>query len=214
MKTDRYDPNYFVMEQKDAFFLIHDMLEGLQEMKELFRFKIIKESKCQNCDAILTFKDGNVCFLSLTRFHMLEEKKKKIKFYDLILKDETDFYVCDQCSYKNSKLITNKKFSFSDYLIIRIEISYQNVKIEGDITNFDPDQVKIPGSESEFIVKAAILFYPADINKTNAGGHYIACRRYSKQWAYIDDNNLIIKDCFVTHLRDVYILFLEKIKDK
>ena len=74
----------------------------------------------------------------------------------------------------------DKKFIFSDYLIIRIEISYQNKKIEGIILNFDPDHVKIIGSENEFFVKAAILFYPANINRTNEGGHYIACRRFNR----------------------------------
>jgi protein-arginine kinase activator protein McsA len=198
-------------EQKDAFYLINDILDGFQEMKELFRFETINESKCENCAVKLTFKDGNAFFLSLTRFYLLREKKNMINFNDLILKDKIENYVCDQCSQKNTKLIIDKKFIFSDYLIIRIEISYRNKQILGDILNFDPDHVKIEGSENEFFVKAAILFYPANINQTDKGGHYIACRRFNRKWAYINDNNVTFSDYFVSHLRNVYILFLEKI---
>ena len=147
----------------------------------------------------------------------------KIKFDQLFTHNNNNFttdFKCDSCNFLNKKLNTSTLYDFDQtkYLIVRIELSLNNFYFLDNvkITDFNPDFIKIPGSETIFYVKTAILYYPNNINHPRtSGGHYTCLKRIenSCEWIEIDDlkSSGNISPYFIKNLANVYILVLEKI---
>ena len=103
-------------------------------------------------------------------------------------------------------------FSSLDFLHIRIETTkpFVNTFLSVDITEFDPDNVRIPGSCDLFKLQSMILFFPNDPSRCNEGGHYTCVKRGKTSWLHISDRRCE-HVVFDKTLKNVYMLFLEKI---
>ena len=197
-------------------------------IKNLIQIKKHEETNCNKCKKLFTFKDHRVVLLGLTRLVAINKqsykpKDVKIKFDQLFTHKNNNIindYKCETCGHKNKELKSTTFYNFekTKYLIIRIEICFKNHFLNNvKITDFNPDYIKIPGSNSFFRLMTAILFYPNDVNNPRtSGGHYTCLKRVekNKEWIEIDDlkSSAKIFPQFSKNFENVYILVLEKIK--
>ena len=128
---------------------------------------------------------------------------------EFILED----FKCKKCKIKHTKLEQKVLYEFSNYLIMRIELVMPktNVFCNIEVTEFDSDCVRILGNNDIFKVLSAIEFYPFDEKNATSGGHYTILLRHLDKWIYISDQDAYVQESFKTNLRNIFILFLEKL---
>ncbi len=117
---------------------------------------------------------------------------------------------------------TKYTFFNNSYLIIRISNSIihsngKEVYFKTKILNFNENSVVTPNDISgmNFKVNSAICFEPTNEKKPSSGGHYTTWTRvknHVENWIHISDTQGTSKNEFISHLKDVSILFLSKYK--
>jgi len=124
-------------------------------------------------------------------------------------------YKCESCNHKHDKtvLYTTYDFSLNSCLIWKLKITGNDNKfLDLEVSDFNENSIQIPGDlkNNRFVIKAAIIFRPVDVNNTDSGGHYVCLRRAGHGWLEISDTTSSYKKYFVPNLKNVYLLFLEK----
>jgi hypothetical protein len=126
----------------------------------------------------------------------------------------TDVF-CDKCKKQtNQSQITEYKLNHDTrFIIIRINLSTTenniNVRHEMKITDFNPDNIKIPGIAKRFVLKSAIIHEPMMDPKHLTAGHYKCLVRNETSWFAISDNIGNRLNNFNENLKDVFVLLLE-----
>jgi hypothetical protein len=142
----------------------------------------------------------------------LKKNISEIKFLDLFNNERTLSEFSDCC---NTHLVQQEIYEFGLYLIIRLQLSFQNKLIDLSIKDFDPDNIIIPGSSFNAKLRSVILFWPFNLEDMKSGGHYTCFRRYESNngWVHIDDEGVEYHEDFQNFIPDLklaYLLFLEK----
>ena len=132
--------------------------------------------------------------------------------FSLIKNVEIACHIC-----KTSQHIVEKQIHFpkhNKFLIIRInlaEIEHNAIRLKTKITNFECQNINIPGAEDTFKVKIAVQHIAFNENNNYGGGHYVAWINLNvNKWMMISDTVCTLHSTLPNHLEDIYYLVLEK----
>ena len=192
--------------QQDSFGFFLSILESCHsEITELFKFSYMEINKCENCGT--ETKIGRIhtnLYIGLERTKGLNQ----ISFEELFF---PKMHIIDCNSCKSDKQIKYHNYlEISEYLLIRIPVEYKNHRLNSKITNFVPDNIKIPNIPATFNLISAICHLNNNKTVAQIGGHFVCYTRTNDQtWLKISDTYAELKS-LPKNLENVYMLLFKK----
>jgi ubiquitin C-terminal hydrolase len=186
--------------------------------KELCEFTSIVKRHCDVCRTSDENEEMDSCLILKPR-----NSKDRQNFDDLLSKEETVEKMCQQCGVDRAHK-ENRRAIFlpnQKYLVVNLNLFYDEKKwnerekrmelnfkriVDRKIVGFNNQKHKI--FDANFKAIAAVEHSGAGIGS----GHYTCWIRSpdDSKWIYANDDQIKPMDKFKSNLKDIYLLFLEK----
>lgn len=154
--------------------------------------------KCINCEGTNECKNDIRHYMTLLRTEDIN-----VRFEELFHSKKTMSFKCTKCNFNNNQQESFRLYDFdsTEFLLIHIPfLTASGILSNSLITNFNLNEVRVPGSENLFTVRTAIEYQ---------SHHYTCYRRHFHEWINISD-----EFCFYENIKDglqnIFLLFLEK----
>ena len=200
---------YTEARQRDAYEFLADLLNKLSSenstVPQLFTGVEGSEERCVNDLCRNRSLSGHMPF-KVVDLHFPSLDQSPITFKEMIeqwLPFDRNCPLCNASMERRTVIRTAPHF-----LILSICIFQRsNQRVSRPITGFCANNVRIAGERYKAI--SAVCHSGA----TTESGHYWCYLRSGNAWLAVSDENISIKQRFVTKLKNVYLIVLEKVSD-